>query len=184
MECVICYEEFEGTNICITPCGHKFCFKCMMKSLNNNNTCPCCRSVLKEEEDEESLNDDMFDDDSFVSDDTSLNSSAVDDIDTITNISNINNHIATPKEICNALVESGYTMEDIVVLWTWRVDRLNDKYKHSYLRKMITDTERIVESIDSEKCKQKRELELMETEDKNTIEQVEPIDLSLLFNDN
>ena len=32
-ECVICFEEMGKTNSCVTPCGHKFCFNCMVKAL-------------------------------------------------------------------------------------------------------------------------------------------------------
>jgi len=48
VECCICYETIGDKNNCVTPCGHKFCFVCLTKSLANNNTCPCCRQVLIE----------------------------------------------------------------------------------------------------------------------------------------
>jgi len=55
VECCICYETIGDKNNCVTPCGHKFCFVCLTKSLANNNTCPCCREVLVEvEQDHES----------------------------------------------------------------------------------------------------------------------------------
>jgi len=55
VECCICYETIGDKNNCVTPCGHKFCFVCLTKSLANNNTCPCCRQVLVEvEQDDES----------------------------------------------------------------------------------------------------------------------------------
>lgn len=43
-ECCICYEMIDSTkNNCITPCGHSFCFICIVKSIQVRNTCPCCR---------------------------------------------------------------------------------------------------------------------------------------------
>lgn len=73
IECCICFETIGEKNNCVTPCGHKFCFVCLTKSLTNNNTCPCCREVLLETTDEEdeseweeedSDSDDRDDDDS------------------------------------------------------------------------------------------------------------------------
>jgi hypothetical protein len=57
IDCCICYETIGDKNNCVTPCGHKFCFVCLTKSLTTNNTCPCCREVLvarTEEDDEDS----------------------------------------------------------------------------------------------------------------------------------
>tara|TARA_B100000035_G_scaffold67025_1_gene54788 strand:+ start:2213 stop:2731 length:519 start_codon:yes stop_codon:yes gene_type:complete len=45
--CNICYENLKENNICITPCGHKFCFNCIITSLTYNKKCPCCRKLLK-----------------------------------------------------------------------------------------------------------------------------------------
>ena len=38
--CPICFEELGEKNLCITKCGHKFCFDCMFKHLNTKNDCP------------------------------------------------------------------------------------------------------------------------------------------------
>ena len=48
IECAICYEVIGTSNSCVTPCGHKFCFNCIVKSTKHNNTCPCCRGPLGE----------------------------------------------------------------------------------------------------------------------------------------
>ena len=53
-ECAICLEEIGNTNSCVTPCGHKFCFNCMVKALKQKDTCPMCRTALQEESDKES----------------------------------------------------------------------------------------------------------------------------------
>jgi len=50
-DCCICMEELGKTNITTTPCGHTFCFSCLMKSMDMKNTCPYCRTNLREEED-------------------------------------------------------------------------------------------------------------------------------------
>ena len=44
--CPICFEELGEKNLCITKCGHKFCFDCMFKHLNIKNDCPLCRAKL------------------------------------------------------------------------------------------------------------------------------------------
>ena len=47
-ECCICLEMIQQINSCITPCGHSFCFTCMVKNLDMSNSCPYCRTILKE----------------------------------------------------------------------------------------------------------------------------------------
>ena len=58
--CNICYEEVGDKNRCSTPCGHLFCFQCIMKSSKLNNTCPMCREIICENI--ENNNDDDNDD--------------------------------------------------------------------------------------------------------------------------
>jgi len=48
MECAICYDTIGDTNKCVTPCGHNFCFNCIMKSTQYNSRCPYCRNELTE----------------------------------------------------------------------------------------------------------------------------------------
>jgi len=45
-ECAICIEQIDIMNNCVTPCGHKFCFTCILKSFSRNKTCPLCRADL------------------------------------------------------------------------------------------------------------------------------------------
>jgi len=46
-ECSICYETLDPRrNMCVTPCGHDFCFVCIMTSLAWRTSCPCCREPL------------------------------------------------------------------------------------------------------------------------------------------
>lgn len=64
VECAICMEPVAVKNMCVTPCGHTFCFSDLMTWLNQNDQCPCCREGLipetaddEEEEDEEDATD-------------------------------------------------------------------------------------------------------------------------------
>lgn len=58
IECAICFEEIGSSNNCVTPCGHKFCFNCIVKSTKQNNTCPCCRGPLCEPSPDEDEDED------------------------------------------------------------------------------------------------------------------------------
>ena len=53
-ECAICYETLGNTNVCTTPCGHKFCMTCIVKMVKNgsssSNSCPLCRKQLIEQQ--------------------------------------------------------------------------------------------------------------------------------------
>ena len=44
-DCPICMEKIEGSSSS-TPCGHKFCTSCFVKSVVRNNKCPMCRACI------------------------------------------------------------------------------------------------------------------------------------------
>ena len=49
--CCICFEPMNlKKNYCVTPCGHPFCFGCIVKTMTKQNACPCCRAQLYQEE--------------------------------------------------------------------------------------------------------------------------------------
>lgn len=50
MNCNICFEPINKNNNSVTPCGHTFCFKCIIKAMQYNSNCPCCRAPLREVE--------------------------------------------------------------------------------------------------------------------------------------
>ena len=50
MNCNICLELINKNNNSITPCGHTFCFNCIIKAMQYNSNCPCCRAPLREVE--------------------------------------------------------------------------------------------------------------------------------------
>jgi Ring finger domain len=62
-ECNICLQTIGAVNNCVTPCGHTFCFDCIMTSVAYKNTCPCCRTVICDDFEEDSDVDDSEDDD-------------------------------------------------------------------------------------------------------------------------
>ena len=67
-ECCICMDSINSSiNNCTTPCGHRFCFQCLAKALEQNNTCPMCRTELMKVPDEEETlgsDDDEYETDS------------------------------------------------------------------------------------------------------------------------
>ena len=125
VECSICYDAIASTNNCTTPCGHIFCFKCMVQSLGLNNTCPCCRAVLVETPEEEE------DDESEYSDDEEEECGEV-------------------ETITERLVAKGYTMTDLVSLLSMRKSKRDSKYTTEYYEKLETEYMEIVEEIDRE----------------------------------
>lgn len=49
-ECAVCYETVDKhKNNCKTPCGHAFCFGCIVKVILQKNACPYCRAPLYQE---------------------------------------------------------------------------------------------------------------------------------------
>jgi len=47
-ECPVCMEKIEGISSS-TPCGHKFCTDCFVKSVLRKNSCPMCRAKIIDE---------------------------------------------------------------------------------------------------------------------------------------
>ena len=45
-ECPICLEALRSKNIAVTPCGHKFCFTCIVENFKTSKSCPMCRGPL------------------------------------------------------------------------------------------------------------------------------------------
>lgn len=45
--CPVCLESMnDKINVAVTPCGHKFCTSCLVKSCSRNGKCPICRYEL------------------------------------------------------------------------------------------------------------------------------------------
>lgn len=134
VECSICYDEISSTNNCVTPCGHVFCFKCMMQSLGNNNTCPCCRSVLIEEPAEESEYEDSDSGESDTDSESGEPENALGEIETI----------------AERLLQKGYTMTDMVALLTMRASKRDDKkYTTEYYNHLEEEFENICDEVDT-----------------------------------
>ena len=138
VECSICYDEISSTNNCVTPCGHVFCFKCMMQSLGNNNTCPCCRAVLIEEPAEESDDESEYEDSDSGESDTDSESGEPE------------NAVGEIETIAERLLQKGYTMTDMVALLTMRASKRDDKkYTTEYYNHLEEEFENICDEVDT-----------------------------------
>lgn len=176
MECSICYEVLGNENNCTTPCGHKFCFNCIMKSLKRNGSCPLCRNSLTEDlEYMSDSSDESIDESIGVSISESLSRFGTEydgetrshyrvTTDDSYNITE-NCPFATPKIICEQIIEKGYSIEDLMILWLGRVDRTNPRYTQSFLRTLISDVDITVAIEDIKQRRIQCERHDMECED-------------------
>jgi hypothetical protein len=125
-ECCICYESMGNKNTTTTACGHKFCFSCIMKCMDEKNACPCCRAPLREdvEEDNESLIN-PFDDDDWSYDGL--------DFDVLESTNNPTNGLVSVQEIMDFVKEENISLSDVLSYQFSRYDSgdestLKEKY--------------------------------------------------------
>ena len=171
-ECCICYETIGKSNMTITPCGHQFCFSCLMKSMDLRNTCPCCRAPLREEEDIIESDDD--DDEEFSDsdsehfsedDDDNIDGHSIDRMVRATfwdNASNPSSEIATTTELEAIAKWCNISMTDLISMITYRYD---EKYEVNIIQQKATMFYTHLRKLDNEKKKQWRERNEMMGED-------------------
>lgn len=152
-ECVICYESIGQTNNCVTPCGHAFCFKCLVSAMTLKNTCPCCRAELfdlpKEEEadDDEDSDYDGEDDDNDDGDDNQSDGDGDGD-ETLDNV---------PVETVVARLESkGYTMLDVVSIMLNNYSKLDPKYTNDHIANLNKSFDDLVADVENEYDEQRK----------------------------
>jgi hypothetical protein len=44
-DCAICWEPIQPKHLCITPCAHLFCNKCLLPYVRQSEKCPLCRAA-------------------------------------------------------------------------------------------------------------------------------------------
>lgn len=42
-KCLVCLEGIKADNMGITPCGHMFCYNCIVEAVRATKKCPKCR---------------------------------------------------------------------------------------------------------------------------------------------
>lgn len=140
MECPICFDKIQITNSCTTPCGHSFCFKCVIKSMQSNIACPCCRASLVEtqdpEKDEEGseYEEDISDESTIESDFEEEEDETGPDIDVVT----------------KAFITRGYDVKDAMSLLLCRYSKTDAKYTRDYIKKLNDEFDDIMEEIEAQ----------------------------------
>ena len=161
-ECVICYEIIGKTNCCVTPCGHHYCFKCLMKSMERNDGCPMCREPLidpsvSEDEDDDAENDYVYED----SDDES--SEADDEDDRVRTHRYLLATQAPPEIVAKRLSDMGYTMSDVIALYTGFIN--DGKYNVDFLDPLEEDVHMVIREEGANAVKEFNEREAFMAED-------------------
>ena len=150
VECCICYEIIGEKNNCVTECGHRFCFGCMLKAMTVNTTCPYCRTELLqdfpgEESDEEEGGDDASeiseDDEDFVDE---------------------NQGYAHIEDIAERLEKEGVTMLDVVSLLFNKYSKKDAKWTAEYIHKLDELTDRVEMEVENE-ARERHEMEEHDT---------------------
>ena len=59
-DCCICLETLKPTNIAVPPCGHKYCFTCLMENAKVSRACPLCRETIVPELPRREMSDENF----------------------------------------------------------------------------------------------------------------------------
>lgn len=147
-ECIICYESLNvNKNICITECGHEFCFSCMMKHVQHNNGCPICRSVIIED----SASDEEDSDEEYEEDDDETIEEEVEELSEEYPI----------EQLVAAFEAKGYGLKDALSLLMYRFSKTDQKYTKEYIHQLQEDIEDMNEELQGEH----EEREHMEMED-------------------
>lgn len=156
-ECIICYESLSmKKNLCITECGHEFCFSCMMKHVQRNNGCPICRStIIDDVEDSESENDD-YSEISGSEEDSDEDDESIDVID----IDEDNNEYSI-EQFEESFTARGYGLKDALSILIYKFSKTDEKYTKSYIKKLEKDMDHIHDELQREL----NEREEMATED-------------------
>ena len=148
-ECVICYEPINASsNVCITPCGHEFCFNCMLKHLSQNNGCPCCRAVLveipEEDEDEEDEDEDEEAEEDGEEEDEDEDEYPI-------------------EQLVDAFAAKGYGLKDALSLLMYKFSKTDEKYTKQYIRQLEDD----IDNMNYELGKEHEEQVSMSEQDLN-----------------
>jgi hypothetical protein len=154
-ECVICYELLNYTkNVCITVCGHKFCFSCMMKHVQRNNGCPLCRTAIIEDDSVVESEEDDDDDDETIEEE----------------IDNSYPEFEIEKFV-EAFEAKGYGVKDALSVLLHKFSKTDEKFTREYIDKLETDIEDMHEELQNE-CEERV---VMAMEDNSITEQLADI---------
>lgn len=133
VECPICLSEIGDKNNCITPCGHTFCFSCLITCMSTNVNCPCCRNELSEK--------------SISNDDGSSYDTEDDEED---NENEEDDGQAEIENIVDIFIKKGYTIYHALMIATNRFSKTNANYGDDFLDGLIDEFDEMLEELDGE----------------------------------
>ena len=137
-ECVICYDSISLTkNMCITECGHEFCFACMMKHVRRNTGCPICRAELVDDVDSD---DDSEEEDGGEDFDSYAHSDSEDDIIDEYPIENFE----------SAFIAKGYGLKDALSLLMGIFSHTDSRYTKHFIQQLETDVDYLNDELQRE----------------------------------
>ena len=142
VECCICYEIIGEKNNCVTECGHRFCFGCLLKAMTHNTACPCCRTELYSE----TFSENSEEEESEYEDDEEEDSTG-------------HAHI---EDIVERLEKEGVTMLDVVSMLLDNYSTKDAKYTPEYIETL----NRLVYSVENDVEHEAQETRDMAAEDK------------------
>ena len=154
-ECPVCYENYSlSSNYCITECKHSFCLKCILTYSKINNSCPICRAQL----DDKIIEDTGDDDSSYGGSDDDSDDDYRRDLDS--------GDECSVEYLTNVLQKKGYTMLDIVSIYTSRFSINDSKYTEQYCTDLYKNIRKTVNDLDDDTVEENEEIKLMKLEDK------------------
>ena len=137
VECCICYETIGEKNNCVTECGHRFCFRCILKAMTRNTTCPYCRTELFEDfAVEESDYEESVDEEESEEDETEYFEE--------------NHGHAHIEDIVERLEKEGVTMLDVVSLLLDKFSTKDAKYTPEYITMIDDRVDQIEKDVERE----------------------------------
>ena len=145
-ECSICYDELTARNVAIPPCGHPFCFNCMMKHTMRSETCPCCRANLIEEDeviDIEHTDDEEDNDDEIEEDETEEEEIEEYEI----------------EQLVAEFEAKGYGLKDALSILYENYSRTDPKYTPEYIDQLNADIDAIDEKLQNDFEERRRQAE-------------------------
>jgi len=171
--CPICFDEITlNKNSCLTPCGHAFCFNCMVKSLNNSNMCPYCRALIndkpiRDDDDEEEYDDDYEtltddDDEDDDEDDENENENGNSSTNQQENADDEDEYECSIERVESYFKEKGITYTNLLSVMFSRFPQDMSRRSRKQLNKKIYD---MIDFLDEEHINCNDENELMKEND-------------------
>lgn len=154
-ECSICYDELTARNVAIPPCGHPFCFNCMMKHTERSGNCPCCRANLFGED--EVIDLEHTDDEEDNDDDETIEGEDATEEEEIEEYA--------IEELVAEFEAKGYGLKDALSILFENYSRTDPKYTPEYIDQLNADIDAIDEKLQNDFEERRRQAAAAEVVD-------------------